>query len=269
MDNKFISIEEATRISKEKTRKELEALNNLIKQNPNLLKKKDTLLNSDDSDSSSKISVNSDYSESDSESSIETKKQKRKHKLKKNKKTVLSNGIKNTDMVSKKEIQINKLESELYYKNLDLSNSMLRITELEDSLEKNMKELEDLKLLLDFVKNSIDFMDLHLQQNIFSFKNLNNFKEIVTGNIAEFYKIKLEYEKIQKLESAIDNKNVYTKFYSINNYFMLLVVNSFIKTKKIHEQNIKILDCYEYFKLLSIVVLIYLLFTIVNFLLNL
>ncbi len=178
-----VSKEQADKLTEITTKKELESLHKFILSNPGSLKPKnnmtilddsgdsddsdnpDNLTNSDNSDSNKSDSDDSsDSNNSNSKSNGSNKKKVKKNRSKKENKSTKSNrsnksNSDNPDMISVKDLQIDKLETNLRYVKLDLSNSKIRIMELENELGIKKNKVAKLNNYIKFIKLCVGFLD--------------------------------------------------------------------------------------------------------------
>ncbi len=181
--NTRVSKEQADKLTEITTKKELESLHKFILSNPGSLKPKnnmtilddsgdsddsdnpDNLTNSDNSDSNKSDSDDSsDSNNSNSKSNGSNKKKVKKNRSKKENKSTKSNrsnksNSDNPDMISVKDLQIDKLETNLRYVKLDLSNSKIRIMELENELGIKKNKVAKLNNYIKFIKLCVGFLD--------------------------------------------------------------------------------------------------------------
>ncbi len=263
-----ISPEQAEKLVEETTKKELEALNKLIQLNPDLLIRRKSLEIIDDEldldiENNSGLTISSSSSDSDSSNSKSKSKHKSKSKSKSKStktKSDLKNLIKDSDLISKKDISIDKLESENRYLKLDLSNSNIKNIELASKNSKSEKKLTDVEKSIEFYFKSIKFLETNYMEKIESNEKLlnkNNTKinienitqtenQVLSQNKFTFraiYKNKLLMDVITRLDTMINNMSNKINFLGLNE--MKNILEKCYKTKS------QVQEDYELVKKLS------------------
>jgi hypothetical protein len=232
-----ISSEQADKLTQETTKKELDALNKLLQTNPELLKRRKSLEIIDDDDinldNSDKEENHSDSNLSDSSDSSDSSNSFKKKKNKKNKKSSKKHNKSydifdsKKDLVSKKDITIDKLESENRYIKLDLSNATVKNMELGDKVSKNEKLIKFYERNNEFYSTAARFLETnYLNTNKTNLKN--NFSSI--QKIIEKSKSKPESETSTQ-NNLNTNSNTNSTISTNTNY----TINS--NTKVNTEQN--------------------------------
>jgi len=201
--------EEADREMKETTKRELENLSKVLKERadkPMIVE--EFLVDTDSDDNDSIITESTSNSTRDLLSAIsdikkneKNKKSKRQHKLK-NKNNLVENAV----MVQKLKNEIEKLESRIRYKDLDMSNLNVEIINLQKTvdkynfIEKIMKNFEEKELFL--IENHRRFNNIiDIKDKSQKLIRLNDIKSERNQNLVE------SVDKNFKLEDNISQIN--------------------------------------------------------------
>jgi hypothetical protein len=201
--------EEADREMKETTKRELENLSKVLKDRADKpLIVEEFLVDTDSDDNDSIITESTSNSTRDLLSAIsdikkneKNKKSKRQHKLK-NKNNLVENAV----MVQKLKNEIEKLESRIRYKDLDMSNLNVEIINLQKTvdkynfIEKIMKNFEEKELFL--IENHRRFNNIiDIKDKSQKLIRLNDIKSERNQNLVE------SVDKNFKLEDNISQIN--------------------------------------------------------------
>jgi hypothetical protein len=201
--------EEADREMKETTKRELENLSKVLKERADKpLIVEEFLVDTDSDDNDSIITESTSNSTRDLLSAIsdikkneKNKKSKRQHKLK-NKNNLVENAV----MVQKLKNEIEKLESRIRYKDLDMSNLNVEIINLQKTvdkynfIEKIMKNFEEKELFL--IENHRRFNNIiDIKDKSQKLIRLNDIKSERNQNLVE------SVDKNFKLEDNISQIN--------------------------------------------------------------
>jgi hypothetical protein len=102
------------------------------------------------------------------------------------------------EFVSKKEIEIGKLEDQIRYLKLDLNNEQLRVHELTDLLKYAEKENEIISTTSKFVTDYISFMEIKPFEFDINFNNLLDYNHKIIESAKQFASIENLYENIKE-----------------------------------------------------------------------
>lgn len=235
-----ITSEQAKKLVEETTKRELENLNKIIQSNPELLKRNNSLeILEDEIDELDDKSNDSDLSDSTVSSSLSDSSKSAKKKKSKSNKTKTkskSNKIQSTDLISRKDLSIDKLENENRYLKLDLSNSNIKNIELSSKNSKFEKKMSEHEKLNEFYFQSVKFLETNYLDKI----NIQPNKQITIIPLRNLTSSKRINELIQRFEQFFLSLNEKINFISMADMKKILDESTIVKNEVISDhENIK------------------------------
>jgi hypothetical protein len=221
--------EQAQREMEELTKKELEKLQEKIKNNPKILQKN---FNDDDelSSSLSSSTEDSEYLPDESESSDDDKPKVHIH-YKKSSRDKDERVKKDLMRVLKKDLEIENLEKKEYFKNLELNNLSLENSTLKKELEIIKKEHLNQQKFLDFI---LKFM---AEKNIKYYDNIKEDHIMSTTQLLKLTSILVELEKKtiiidenhRELDKDLQEIVLHEKYKPIKEFYTNLIIRNMTK----------------------------------------
>lgn len=194
-------------------------LQEYIKKNPSVLEKKHITINKIYTDGHSHS-----HSSNSSDSETECKKENKKVFVKE----VEYNGIKDEEYVSKREIEIEKLDETIRYLKLDLNNEQVKNVEMKEELDEEKNLRESYEQTIEYVKDYVSFMENEPFNFVLNMKNITDYNCEIISSAKKYLDIEKAYKNLIRKENNI--------------------VESFIKThhdKEIHQKFGEIKKSYE------------------------
>lgn len=165
-------------------------LQEYIKKNPSILDKKHITINKIYTDG-----CGSDGSDSDS---------------KKDKKPKVSSTTLNTntdkskeEYVSKREIEIEKLDETIRYLKLDLNNEQVKTSELQELLKKEMELRKSYEQTIHYMKDYVEFMKNEPFQFVLNLKNITDYNTEIILSAKKYLDIETSYKHLVRAENNI------------------------------------------------------------------
>lgn len=170
-------------------------LQEYIKKNPSVLEKKHITINKIYTDGSSRVSDDSDNELKESK--------KDKKKIANTTSSLIQNVESKEEYISKREIEIQKLDDTIRYLKLDLNNEQVKTSELEELLKKEIELRKSYEQTIQYMKDYVEFMKNEPFQFALNLKNITDYNTEIISSAKKYLDIEISYKNLVRPENNI------------------------------------------------------------------